>query len=504
MYDKEYWWEAEEDKIHESLFPCVKSIEESQRDIHQANLEHAKLYSNRSLSCIDWGLINSETGVNRLRPVSENVIQSVCDTATSLIAKNRPKATVSTDGAMFEHMRRAKDLDMFLFAEFERVELYDKCVEAFRDSVVFGTGVVKVFNDDGELCVERVMPDEIIVDERECISGKPLSVHHRRLVDREALKGMFPDKEDEINDAQKNTSFEWVSYRSAPSELVIVIETHRLPVGNSPGIHAICTENTTLLYEEWDHNRLPYEFLFWSKPLAGFYGQGLAEQLAGIQLRIHKINKFIDRAQDLFSQPRFLVPHGSRIRPEQITNQPGSIVYYSGLQKPEVWVGQAVGAEIFNRLDSLKRSAFEMAGISQLTAQSKKPAGLDSGAALREYNDIETERFAIQAQNYETLILRIAGLMVITAKDIYNGGESELKTTWKSKNLAKTIKWSDVDMDEDRFVLRIEPSSILSKTPAGRKQDVADLMSFGFLEKDEALALLGHPDMRIMRMRREL
>jgi hypothetical protein len=51
-------------------------------------------------------------------------------------------------------------------------------------------------------------------------------------------------------------------------------------------------------------------------------------------------------------------------------------------------------------------------------------------------------------------------------------------------------------MEEDKYVIRIEPSSILAKTPSGRKSDVADLLNQGFLEKDDALALLGHPDIK--------
>jgi hypothetical protein len=42
-----------------------------------------------------------------------------------------------------------------------------------------------------------------------------------------------------------------------------------------------------------------------------------------------------------------------------------------------------------------------------MSASSQKPAGLDSGVAIREFQDIETERFALVSQNYEDCYISI-------------------------------------------------------------------------------------------------
>lgn len=70
---------------------------------------------------------------------------------------------------------------------------------------------------------------------------------------------------------------------------------------------------------------------------------------------------------------------------------------------------------------------------------------------------------------------------------------------WKSHNTAKQIKWSEIDMEEDRYVLHVQPASILSKTPAGRRQDVSDLIGMQVLDQDMALYLLGVPDIMAFR-----
>jgi hypothetical protein len=45
-----------------------------------------------------------------------------------------------------------------------------------------------------------------------------------------------------------------------------------------------------------------------------------------------------------------------------------------------------------------------------LSAAAQKPAGLDSGKALREYNDIESDRFMTIGQAYERYYLQLAKL----------------------------------------------------------------------------------------------
>lgn len=487
---EEFWYRAETN-VHESLFSHVRGVEENQKHVHDANLLHAKLYSNRELLGVDWGTQIRRSGRQPLGPVTENVIQSVIDTATALIAKARPKPTIITDGAVWSLQRKAVELDKFLYAEFQRTGLFDMGPEVFRDACIFGTGFLKISAQDGKVCAERLMPDEIIVDERECLSTDPVQMHHRRIVDRGTLKALYPDSEEEIDKAQTADEFEYTSYRSNFPGQIIVVESWKLTQGKEKGRHTICIDGCTLEDEEYDEEVFPIVCYRWSKPLAGFYGQGLAEQLAGIQLRINKLNKFVDRAQELVATPRFLVPHGSRVKDSHITNAPGSIIHYTGQRPPTVWVGEAVSAEVFQRLESLKRSAFEFAGISQLSAQSKKPAGLESGVALREYSDIETARFSIQSQDYERFFLDCARHFIGVAKSI---GSNYTARTWDSPNLMKTIKWSDVDMEDDRFVIKIEASSILSKTPAGRKSDILDLLAMQAIQPDDVPRLLGNPD----------
>ena len=68
--------------------------------------------------------------------------------------------------------------------------------------------------------------------------------------------------------------------------MVKVIESWHLSSGPKAkdGKHTICT-NATLFKEDYDKEYFPFVFFRWNVRPVGFFGQGLAEQLQGLQLR---------------------------------------------------------------------------------------------------------------------------------------------------------------------------------------------------------------------------
>lgn len=495
-----FWWEAKTPEEAAKLtVGYVRSVQEHQSYQHELNIRNARLYMNTDMLGMDWTLTERNPVRRKRGRVVENVTQSVCDTAASMIAKNRPRATFQTDGASWRIQRRAQKLEQFVEGQFALTDIYREGVKVFRDAVVFGTGCMKIYDHNGSICAERVLIDEIIVDEREARAAYPRQIHQVKLINKEVLKAMFPDRAEDIEIAsigstEQNYMNAWST--TDPSN-IWVCESWHLPSGPGygDGKHAINVDSLNLLWEDYIEDDFPFIFYRWSEPLAGFYGQGLVEQLTGIQLRINKLNNFIQRAQDLIAVPRVFVDVATKQLKLQINNEIGAIIPYRG--KPPVFMTpQAVGAEIYNYKEQLKRSAYELAGISQLSATALKPAGLESAVALREYNDIETQRFAIQAQEYEEMFLRVAKRFVRLGKKIYRGGEGEdMTSVWRTVNYAKRIKWSEVDLEETAYVMSIEAASILSRTPAGRSQQVQEWFGMGMIDKDEARKLIQHPDL---------
>ncbi len=476
-----------EKEVGRLIFDIAQEIEQDQYIMREGWRQYARSYSNREELGLDWNLDASRENLHR-GFVTENVVKSVIDTAASIIAKNRVKVRVLTTGADFTDQRKAQRLEKFVYGEMRARKCWELGPLIFRDACIFGTGVLKVFGKKSRTQIERRLISDIIVDERSAIDGHPKELFERQLVDVEVLVSRYPKHKEAILNASENSS--WAG-RDIPSGSVVVVEGWRL---GPKGRHVIAIEGTTLFSEKYTKKTFPFVFFRWDGiPISGFYGLGLARDLHGIQQRINQLNRFIRRCQDLISVPRVFVDMSSKTLKVQVNNKIGAIIPYRG-KPPQFMTAQAVGAEIYQYKEQLKASAFEFAGISQMSAQSLKPAGLESAVALREFSDIETSRFVIQSQRYETFYTELGSKVIETARELY-ANKSNMRVRFPNANVLELIDWSDVNLDEDRFDLDIQPASLLSMSPSARLQAVTELAQVGQLDRAEVRYLLNHPDL---------
>jgi hypothetical protein len=484
-----FWWEAPEGKAHELLVPTCREVEERQFEIHQLNLRCAKLYSNRELMTLDWGLGTIREVQHRpATQNTENLCASVVEVLYSFIGKNRPKATVVTHDGSFEQRRQGELLDRFLYGEFLHHNVWEKAQLMFRDACVFGTGFLRVDVDptDGQLFIERVLPDEVIVDQRECISGgEPLQMHLRRVVNRHVLRAMYPDNALEI-DACKSA---WTSYRNPGLDYLVVVESWRR---GPDGKHVVAIDGATLVEEPYTRERFPFVKFCYREPLTGYYGSGAVEQAMPYQLRLNRLNWVIEQGQELYAVPRTFVDAASQVIRQQFDNELGRLFYYRG-QKPETDIWPAVSAEVYAERVHIREQCFNDLGISKLATSGELPTQtrLDSSKALREMNSINDERHAPAAQRYERAILDLAEHMVELGAKAFK----KRKTVWRKGKVSEEVNWSDIDLKRDRYTMVIEASSILNMTPAAREDQLADWANKGWITPEEARAMYDHPDL---------
>lgn len=486
--------------VHNVLFSHVRQLEEDQADIHLENMLNVKLYTNREPMSFTWdGDYHAH-----FRPISsnlENVIQSVVDALSSRIGTERPKATIVPRGADFCTYMKAKKLDKYLWGEFTALGVHRKMDKVFTDSCVYGTGALKIGIDGNELFCERVNPDEIIVDQRECVSeDMPMTMHHRKIVSRLWLLktyGKTPEMRKRIKEAQSK-SFSYTSYRTPPDDQIVLIESWKLPTrkGADDGRHSLVIENATLVDERYDRERFPFVFLKYGEPQFGFYGRSLVGDLTGYQIRLNELNEAIRYGQDLMCVPRIWIEQGSAIVRSEFDNRIGKSYTYRGV-KPDVSVWNAFNAEIYQERERIKSSAYEFAGISEHSAQGKAPgqARFDSAPAFREFYANNDERFNRQAQAQEQAYKEVADHIIELSADLYSGKEMKKSSTYRYGNLAEEIDWDDVDMPRDKFVLEISASSIINMTPAARKDTLNEWLDRELITPAQYKAWAGQPDL---------
>lgn len=490
------WWNLSKEEAHEGVFSAVEFLNKNQSYVNDDFLRYAKLYGNADilgLTATNYSRVDQS--IRSMSRLTLNIVKSCCDTVTAKIAKNKPRAYFLTDGEDYSVQRKAKNLTKFVDGMFYHTKMYETSPKIFLDSCVFGLGILKIYEkEEKQIVVDRVMPHEIMFDDAEAFYGYPRQIHQIKYIDRSVLIGMFPEKKNEIENANRRKGFT-TGVTINLADQVPVVESWHLPSSkdSKDGRHMISIDNTVLFDEDYTKSTFPFVFLKWSDRLMGFRGTGLAEELMGIQLEINRLLKTIQIAMRLCSIPKVFVENGSKVVLEHINNEIGGIIRFTG-QKPIYEAIQAVSPELFAQLDRLYQRAYEITGVSVLAAQSKKPAGLDSGKALREFSDIESERFAIRQQAYEQFHLDAAKQMISLGKEIYER-EGSFEVMAPGKKNVERIRWADIKMDSDDYVIQAFPTSSLSKTPSGRLQDVQELLQAGFISKEDGLKLLDFPDL---------
>lgn len=501
MYDtKAFWWEHElqedlkDSKVHETLFDHVRSVEERQHAIHRLNLFTGKLYTNRTLSCLTWGDHSEQEGSYGPKSLRyENIIANGVDTAVSMIGRQRPKATLIPKDADFSVERQCRKLDDWLYTEFKCQKVYKLMQQAFNDCCWAQIGCLFIGHDGEDIYTERVMPDEIVVDQRECQGDQePLQIHRRRLVSKVVLKDKFPEFEEEIEAAGQEG---YTSYRTPGLEMCVVIESWKLALDNEAhGRYSMVIQGATLADEPYKRDKFPFVFLRWTTLPTGFYGRSLVEEGAPFQLRHNELERVIRLSQDLMCVPRIAVDGSSKIIKTQLDNEIARILHYRGNPPiPLQW--NAVSSEIYDERRNNIDAFFNFIGLSRMSAQNKLPDGvrLDSSKAIREANYKENERFQRQSAMLEDGYMQVAEHYMELGIELYSGRKAPKK--FIDRTILDEIDWKAIGKPGVKYVMQLEASSVANMTPAAREDILNTWANNGIITPDEYKGLSGNPDL---------
>jgi hypothetical protein len=275
-----------------------------------------------------------------------------------------------------------------------------------------------------------------------------------------------------------------------------VVESWHLPSrpGAEDGRRAISIKNATLEDGPWKMCRFPLSFFIYGPPVQGLTGLGIVDQITGIQVSINKHIDSVERELDL-AVSRILVASNSKIPKAHWVNKIGAVMtYQEGSNPPTVLNPSVIPPGKREEIMFLIQQAFETTGVNQMSATGKKPAGLNSGKALREYDDIGSERFATVQQSYEGTYVDLGELVVKLAKELVEKHPELESTAQIGKHLA-SVKFSEIDMGDHPFELSIFPTSMLPKTPAARYAQIDEWIQAGYLTKEEGMQLMDMPDL---------
>lgn len=445
-----------------------------------------------------------------------NVARSVCMTAASLVGRSRPRAQFVTTGGDIQAKRRSEQGTKWCDGWAAKERLYETTFEILVDCLRFDFGCLQVYEDNGRVCVQRILPSEVRADPLDALYGKPRTVYRRRFVSKHSLivkarrlakAGQLPKGTTlaELEATIKNCETIDPLGVDMVTGLVRVEEAwhRRTTAEDDDGYHCIAIKGATIFEEKWRKDYVPLVFLTWERATTGMGGISLMMQLEPMQSWLNRILARTERAQKLMCVPRIAIKRGSKVIKGSISNLvAGAIEYTDTAPTALIWPGMP--PEMYQFMETLVQKMYDLPGINRNAAQGEKEAGTESGEAIRESIDIQQTRLQVFNQNWEQLHVNVFEIAVDMVADIVNREPVKVKGAKAGEDTAgepigyvvevdndgvlERLDWKELDLDVQEAKITVYPVNQLPATPQGRLDYVKDMLSAGMWDMNRARA----------------
>ena len=391
-----------------------------------------------------------------------NVVKSAIDAVVSKISTAHCRPFVNTVKGSFKTIQICKQLQVFFDYYFDEKNVQSKITEALRDACIF---------DSGYLYLDEINGDIKVVE--------PWNVYTRQR-EKNEFRSVYVEFPNASVDSLKDEDFEFLNNG----------EKKGLYVSIGYFYDARSKTKATLVNRQirdissLKSDTIPVCPIYYTMPIVGNTTLSIADMLKGIQVEI-------DLTKDKYIlSPTILLANASNIKVGQLNNKVGNVVQYNS-QNPsgagvDVVTPEFISSQYITLLDNLIEKAYNMVGISQLSAQGKKPSGLDSGVALATQADIESDRFQVLLDQYIRTFTELAKIVVKVFeanKDIIKPNRYNLKLTW-----------GDVEKEYDKMRIQFSAADNLSKDPSEKLKQLQTLAQAGIIPATQIASLLELPD----------
>ena len=431
---------------------------------------------------------------------SENVVREVITTLHNKFGKNKPVPTVVTSGGTYTEQAEAEEREQWINGVFQQDKVYDLLAQAQFHSMAISDGFVGVRDDyDVGRPVSYIIPTwEIHVDPVDGMYGTPRSIFRVATESKEVLAARFPEYAEAIwRSSPYFEEFYGIRLSNADMRQTNYCECWHLPSkpGADDGRHIIATKTATLVNEPWEENYFPVVKVPWNPRVVGYFSVGLIEDLVPPQRQLNKVRQAKDEHLRMLSNAWWAVERGTNVIKSHISNLIGRVIEYNGTP-PQLMTPQPISEDLWKSEETLRNQIYAQSGVSPQAAMNMKPAGLNSGKALRVYADQEDAHFTNAYKSKEDAVVELANLYCKRAQAMYESDlDPALKVKLSKNSLLTEVEWKDTDLDS--FRVKVMDASALSTTLAGKIEDIEDLQAIGVItDVDQKRQLLQMPDLK--------
>jgi len=470
------WYIYSQGEAHTPVKDTVDSLLTTERRRIRTMLDIQRIYRSRASTTG-----TSASNVYLDTKTSRNTMRSVAKTVHSRLISLKPIPFFCSDGGDTELRERLELLNtavhgLFLSSGFEAKHASSWCLHG----ILYGTGFLKVYNDNGKVCIDRVYPWEVLVDPLDGLYGDPQNIYQVRWVDKPVLMAAYPKKKKDAIERCVGERPDWAYWLEGVGSPVRVTEAWHLPDSNGKGgRHVICTSAGTLLDEEYTYDSFPLVAFHYADPEDGFWPDGVGHTLYARQREINTISAAVKDTIRRLAWPKVFVMNGSQVNEGELDNTIGGIVHYDG-KPPVIGSPPPLAREAVQYLSDVVASCFEDEGVSQFSAQAQRTPGLTSGRALRINADQMDGRQRESSEKWTQARTRLGEALIRVQREASKvDPKSPVIFTNAKKRETVSVVWADVDIEDSILQLVEQPVSSLPWTAASRAALLEELYNSG-------------------------
>ena len=390
-----------------------------------------------------------------------NVIKSVIDSIVSKLANQKVRPYFNTINGNYKAKQAVRKAQKFFDVMFDEQTINITVSDAFKGACKDGIGWIYV--DPITYSVQYQPAWNVAVLNSEMAYGKPSAMmikQHR-----------YP-----------TTLLE--NYKGNKEYVCRIIY-----INVKEHIYEEYIDNIKFKTVKYTPNIIPIIPVYYNKPIVGLQTTSLTEELNGIQSQIDLISAKMAAAAQLTSANTTYVIEGSNLKPSDVSNRVGDVFGVKmppGVNTPPVVnvapapFDPSWGTEIKRLTDA----AYEMVGISQLSAQSKKPSGVESGVALQTMQDVESDRFETQITHYVQIFVDLVRLFIEVVPE-----DKEILDDYG------IMKWGEIKELANKMTIQYSSATALSKEPSEKLKQLMQLSQTGLIAPAKIALYLDTPDM---------
>lgn len=398
-----------------------------------------------------------------------NIVKSAIDSVVSQITTAKCRPFVNTIKGSFKTIQIAKQLQMFLDYYYDEMCVAEKMTEMLRNACIFDSSYLYIDEKTGSL--EIYAPWNVYV----------------RQVEKDEFRSAYIETPNKSNDMLSD------------EEYSLLKQTEKKALYNTVGYFYDARTKTkaTLInrqirkIEETEFDTVPLLCMRYGSSVVGNSNLSIADMLRGNQKEIDVLMKRMAEASVLNPAMSIFVPNASNIKVGQLNNSIGNIIQYDTIQGssvPQVVTPDFISDQYTRAIDFFIEKSYNMVGISQLTAMSVKPQGLDSGIALATLNDIQSNRFQTVLDNYISSYTKLARLIFKVF--------SKKKSILEPNRYSLDLTWKDVEGEYDKMRIQFSSADALSKDPSEKLKQLQALAAAGIIPATQIASLLELPDIQ--------